>query len=378
MRRFTALFILLLLLTGATTVRAQDDPELRQRLQDERAKLRAAMHAEQSLLRQIYAIEHVQYRHEKTLADTRNQLAEVQHTIDNDIDTIARMDAQMPVRNARLSRRLAALYRMGRGGFWKVLMTSDSFGAFVRRYRALRRIVELDAELLARHRVEIIALRERRARLLRQQAELTSLIQREKDAALEVEVEKRKRVFVLETIQQDKYLALRLTRELEQQDAALRSRIEQLPSPPPPPTPAGPLRLDFAGLKGYLAKPVSGPIVERYGVRIHEQFGTQTRSNGIEIAATLGEPVRCVADGTVRFIGEFIGYGRVVIVDHGDRYHTLYAHLAGFQVAKGDVVRQGQILGTVGASGLSDRPTLHFEVRYKGAAIDPMGWLATP
>lgn len=369
--------IVVLLLTLLGSLAWGQDEALQRRLQDERAKLRAAMHAEQSLLRQIYAIEHVQYRHEKALAATRGELAAVQQTIRSDKETIARMDAELPVRNARLSRRLAALYRMGRGGFWKVLMSSDSFGAFVRRYRALKRIVELDAELLARHRVEIIALRERRARLLRQQARLTSLIRREKDAALEVEVEKRKRVFVLETIQQDKYLVLRLTRELEKQDAALRSHIEQLPSPPVP-SPTGPLRLDFAKLRGYLAKPVSGPIVGRFGVRIHEQFGTKTRSNGIEIAVSLGAPVRNVAGGTVRFIGEFIGYGRVVIVDHGDRYHSLYAHLASFQVAKGDVVRKGQILGTVGTSGLSDRPTLHFEVRYKGAAIDPMGWLAAP
>ena len=121
---------------------------------------------------------------------------------------------------------------------------------------------------------------------------------------------------------------------------------------------------------------MSGPIVGSFGVRVHSQFGTKTRSNGIDIAAPAGTPVRVVANGEVRYIGEFMGYGRVAIVDHGERYHSLYAHLSIFNVSRGDRVRKGDVLGTVGTSGLYTQPVLHFEIRHQGVAVDPLLWLA--
>lgn len=370
--RYFALIVFLLLAVQAA---AQQD-DINERLVEERARLRAAMHAEQSLLKQIYAIEEQQYGHEKRLRSVRSRLSAVKTMVQKDEATITELESELPIRSGRLGRRLTMLYRMGRGGFWRLLVTSGSFGNFVRHYRALRKIVENDAEVLARHRVQILALRERKKSLQRQKAQLAALAKRESAAALEVEVEKRKRIIVLEEIQQDKLLAIRLMRELENQDAAIGSRIASLPPTPPSPNAGAPLRLDFAERRGYLPRPVAGPIVGRFGVRIHSRFGTQTRSNGIDIQVSLGTKVRVVADGVVRFIGEFMGYGRVVIVDHGDRYHTLYAHLATFYVTRGDEVHQSDILGTVGSSGLYPEPTLHFEIRHQGAAIDPMGWLA--
>jgi septal ring factor EnvC (AmiA/AmiB activator) len=111
-------------------------------------------------------------------------------------------------------------------------------------------------------------------------------------------------------------------------------------------------------------------------VRVHSRVGTLTRSNGLDIQSPAGTPVRVVADGLVRYVGEFVGYGRLVIVDHGDRFHTLYAHLADFLVNRGDAVHQGDVLGTVGSSGLYDQPILHFEIRQQGTAVDPTEWLA--
>jgi len=367
------LFVLLLALPAASLSQSMD---LEERLAEERAKLRAAMQAEQSVLKQIYAVEHIQYQHERKLRKISAQLAATRQTIADDKETIARMETELPIRGARLARRLAALYRMGRGGFWKVLMTSESFGAFVRHYRALRKIVEMDAEDLSRHRVEILALRERRGALLRRQAQLSALARQEKEASLAVEIEKRKKMFLLEDIQNNKQIQIRLTQELARQDAALGQTVASLPPSPPPPTPTGPLRLDFAEHRGYLPRPVAGPIVGRFGVRVNDRFGTKTRSNGIDIAAPLGTPVQVVADGVVRYVGEFMGYGRVAIVDHGERYHTLYAHLGQFNVSRGEAVRTRTVIGTVGSSGLYAQPVLHFEIRHQGRAVNPLAWLA--
>jgi murein hydrolase activator len=371
MRRVTIVLVLVLV---AGLARAQTDP-VDQRLAEETARLRAAMNAEQNLLRQLYAIDHLRYQHEKNLGKISAGLAQVGAQMNADQAQIATLESQMPVRAARLGRRLAALYRMGRGGFWKVLLTSDSYRVFVQRYRALRRIVEMDAEALTTHRAGLLAIRRRRGDLERRRSHLMALREQEKVAAVEVEVEKRKKIYLLAQIRQDKGLAARLARDLNTQDAALGQTVAGLTATAPETPPDRPLSLDFERRKGYLPSPVVGPIVGQFGRRLNERFGTQTRSNGIDIAAPAGTPVRAVADGTVRYIGEFLGYGRVLILDHGQRFHTLYAHLGSFNRTKGEAVYQGQTVGTVGSSGLLGEPVLHFEVRHQGVAVDPFTWL---
>jgi len=366
--------LLILLFLAANLAQAQM-PVLDQRLEEEKAKLRNSLRTEQSLLRQIYAMEQVTYQSEKKLRQAGAELAANRQAIEQDKATIERLESGMPIQSARLGRRLSALYRMGRGGFWKVLLSSNSFIDFVRRYRVLKKIVEMDAEELAVHRTEILALRKRRTDLLRRQAELNALQEREKAVALEVEVEKQKKIFLLREVEQDKTLAERLARDLAGQDAKVGEYVASLPQTPVINPPERPLRLDFARRKGYLPSPVAGTIVGRFGYRVNDRFGTRTRSNGIDIAAPAGTPVRVVADGMVSYIGEFLGYGQVVIVDHGDRFHTLYAQLGSFNALRGEAVNEGKVIGTVGSTGLYLSPVLHFEIRYKGAAVDPLTWL---
>ena len=373
MRRALRLALLLGLLWTAGA--AAQNSEIDARLNEEKAKLRAAMQAEHSLLRQLYAVDHLRYQHERDLAALNGQLSALQNELQKDQAEFQRLEAESPIRSARLSRRLGALYRMGRGGFWKVLLTSDSFSTFLRRYRQLKQVVRADAEALTSHRVQLLALRQRRAELVRRQAHLTAGREKEKQEALNVEIEKQKKTFMLAEIRRDKVLSERLARDLASQDAAVNQTVAALRAEPAGVLAERPLRLDFAQRKGNLPTPASGPIVGRFGMRLHQVFGTQTRSNGIDIAVPAGTSVHAVADGTVTYTGEFLGYGRVLIVDHGLRFHSMYAHLGSFARAKGDPVYQGDVIGTVGSSGLYAEPVLHFEIRHEGAAVDPLEWL---
>jgi murein DD-endopeptidase MepM/ murein hydrolase activator NlpD len=94
----------------------------------------------------------------------------------------------------------------------------------------------------------------------------------------------------------------------------------------------------------------------------------------VDYAATTGTPIRATADGTVHYQGKKGAYGRAVILGHGGQRSTLYAHLSRFnaQVRKGTRVRQGQIIGYVGSSGLVTGPHLHYEFRVGGIHKDPL------
>ncbi len=102
-------------------------------------------------------------------------------------------------------------------------------------------------------------------------------------------------------------------------------------------------------------------------------------NTGIQIAAPAGTPIRAVAKGLVRYADWFKGYGKLVILDHGKGYYSLYAQAAELNVAEGTEVAQGQILGTVGDTGslYADQwgTSLYFEIRHDGLPEDPVRWL---
>ncbi len=99
---------------------------------------------------------------------------------------------------------------------------------------------------------------------------------------------------------------------------------------------------------------------------------------GLDIAAPEGTPIRAPADGRVIFVGHILGYGLVVKLDHGGGVTTLYAHCQKILVKKGDYVATGAEIATVGSTGLSTAPHVHFEVIVNGQHVDPLKYLIEP
>ncbi|MBN2800864.1 MAG: peptidoglycan DD-metalloendopeptidase family protein [Deltaproteobacteria bacterium] len=122
--------------------------------------------------------------------------------------------------------------------------------------------------------------------------------------------------------------------------------------------------------------PVSGARVSStFGWRQHPISGEPDHHDGVDFAAPRGSPIRSVAAGVVRSATELPGYGKVVIIDHGDGLETRYAHCDSFSVQEGDSVLAGEVIAGVGSTGNSTGPHLHFEVRKRGKALDPQDWL---
>jgi murein DD-endopeptidase MepM/ murein hydrolase activator NlpD len=121
--------------------------------------------------------------------------------------------------------------------------------------------------------------------------------------------------------------------------------------------------------------PVNGRLLSRYGERQDPFSGEGAMHTGVDISAPMGTPVHCAADGIVAYSEYSAGYGRVVIVDHGNGMTTRYAHLSKFEVIPGQEIRRGEILGYSGASGRVTSPHLHFEVRLGGSPVNPYPYL---
>ena len=137
--------------------------------------------------------------------------------------------------------------------------------------------------------------------------------------------------------------------------------------------PAAPSTIRTTDL-GRLDWPVEGDILYRFG-RVINPNNTTTRWNGLGIGADAGTPVRSISAGEVVLADAVGTYGPTVIVQHGGGDYSVYGSLARIDVRKGQQIQKGQAVGTVGATDPDLPPHLHFEIRPKGRAVDPLEWL---
>lgn len=275
-----------------------------------------------------------------------------------------------------LGTRAAALYRGGELGPVRVLFSATSLTDMLSRATALRVLVKHDASLVARLGVERdrleglqgqarTAIRDREAA----DVKLAGLASRLKD-------ERAGKGRILSGVREDRTGERRLLLELEQAAKALEETIRTLGARAA--SSGSSAGSGFAARRGRLAPPVSARIAERFGKVIDPEFQTTTFRSGVDFSAEAGAAVRSVADGIVRFAGWFRGYGRIVIIDHGEGFHTISGHLDEIHVTVGTPVQDGESLGTVGETGSLGGPSLYFELRRDGEPIDPAPWLMDP
>ncbi len=121
--------------------------------------------------------------------------------------------------------------------------------------------------------------------------------------------------------------------------------------------------------------PIQAPMTSPYGYRVHPVYGSRRLHAGIDLGAPRGTPIAASNDGVVIFAGVRGGYGNTILVDHGGGIVTLYAHMTSFDVANGQQVARGDIVGFVGATGTATGNHLHFEVRVDGGPVNPVNYL---
>lgn len=270
-----------------------------------------------------------------------------------------------------LAPRLAARVRMGRTGELELLVASGSLSDLVKRRYLLNRILKSDVQVLGEAQAARAAQEEARTARQAEAVRLAALAEEALDRREDAEARREEREVLLEALRTARGLHERAAAETGEQEEKLADFVASLP---PPRTPVAAYS-GFAELKGTLPHPAQGPVTQGFGRLVNPRFNTVTVQNGLDIGAPQGAPVRAVAAGRVVHAGWFKGYGNLVIVDHGDGYHSLVAHLGAMRTAMGEEVAAGAVLGTVGDTGSLKGTYLYFELREKGRPVDPRPWL---
>ena len=359
---------------------AQQLPEVRQRLQEERAAAHRLAGREANVLGRLADLERQIEVESRGLRAAEARLRAATQRLSTAEEGAARAQAELEVATTVVEPRLVARYRLGREGYVRFLLGSTSIADLLRRSRLFNTLLQSDFEALASLRAQALVAKAARDEVAAAHAEQDQSfkVEGERRAALQQTVEQQR--ILLASVQREKATHEQAARELEEAVKELSSRLAEL---------RGSRRSHAAsdGLiggkgsirkrRGKLAFPADqGRVEVRFGRAVDPRFGTVTLQNGIDVRAPMGSPVRAIWNGKVAHAGWFRGFGNLLIVDHGDGMFSLMAHLDQLQKALGDSVRAGEVVGTVGETGSLKGPYLYFELRDGQTPLDPERWLS--
>jgi septal ring factor EnvC (AmiA/AmiB activator) len=286
-----------------------------------------------------------------------------------------------------LAQHIDRVYRRGKPKLVEVLVGAEDFGAALRRARYVSAVLAAQRELVTRFLAERERLVEELAELQARERDVAALRAAQETDKARLERLSRKRADALQSIRSERERHERSVAEMETSSRELEAFIARLEverrraaqsatgSPLEPRAAFVPSR-PFPELKGNLLWPVRGEILNRFGASKHPRYGTQTFSSGVDIKAIEGQEVVAVADGQVELVDWVRGYGKTVILSHGNGYYTLYSHASRVLVAPGERVTAGKAVALAGATDSLHGDCVHFEVRRGGQAIDPLPWLS--
>ncbi len=334
---------------------------------------------ESGYLETLHKIEKLLQDTEKELQTIEKDLEFAQKEIKQGEDELILEKHLLKEKTKLLESRLRQIYKHRLTGYLEILFNSESFSDFLTRFRYVKNILSLDAKVVNDIRRQIKKTEDSKINLENRE-EILSLLKEEVEKEKEnIEFSIKAKKSIINKIDSQKEVHLKSLKELEQSSQEIKNIIERIykqqeedskkPSLKEVPT------ITLKPKKGILALPIQGKLISGYGRQKNIEFNTYTFNSGIDISAPLGQVVRSAGSGEVIYTGNIKGYGQIIIIDHGGRITTLYAHLSKILVDIGDKVKKEQTIGQVGDSGGVSSTRLHFEVRVEGKPTDPMNWL---
>jgi murein hydrolase activator len=343
-------------------------------LEQERERLQGQVH---DVGQELDNIERQRLTTNRIVNEIETQIGGLNSQIDQVSAELILAQDNLAEKRAVLARRLVDIYKRGTLYSFEVLVAAESFGDLLSRYkylyltsrqdRTLVQQVEKLRDQVQRQRGEIVEVRsqlarrrdEREAELGRYEQLAHERARRLRDARRSAESNEQR----LTALERDE---ARLNEVMAELEAASKRR--------PGGAAAGPANLTTADI-GKLDWPVEGSIIYNFGKDTLPSGGV-IRWNGVGIAAPEGTPVLAVETGKVRLVQTLSTYGLSILIEHGNGYYSLYAHLQSAAVANGADVTKGQIIGKVGGSNSEYGSHLYFEIRGQGGiALDPADWL---
>jgi septal ring factor EnvC (AmiA/AmiB activator) len=363
---------------GATAI-DRDLESIKEKIATEKKGLSRLRTKEGSVLQSLGKIESELDRRTKELKLADSRLSSAASEYARKQVEAERLKNSIAARLEILQRRAVALYRWQKSGSPLVILNGDvSLANFLKRRRYLQAAMAFDRDMLANLEDESRRHESLRQELVQKKEDLDDQKQKLSVAKDAIQRELQRKKVLLASLRRERDTRLRALKEMEAASQRLAKMLEEISrravvkpreTIPPPTAGAG-----LERLRGRLEWPVRGEVSAPFGKFKHPEFAAEVFRNGIDIDAPNGEEIKAVEKGRIVYADRFSGYGRMVVVDHGERYFTIYAHLAEIVKKSGDEIGRGEVIGRVGDSDALAGSKLYFEMRKGGRSLDPVPW----
>lgn len=307
------------------------------------------------------------------LDDLNNKLSKVKSLLDRTTvelvlkeQELADIEERLIEKSEILNNRIASIYKNRNQDVLELFFESSNFLEFFSKFKLMNLLAQQDLQILRE-------IQEMRDETIKVKEAVFSLRESEKSQkeqleSLVGEAEKKKRdvegIYIekknlLGKTRANKEALIKMEKQLAAKEAEITKKLEAL---------------RYGTAPGKLAYPAKGILTSGFGNRISPFTGIVRFHGGIDIGADSGTPVIAAAGGEVIQAEYMGGYGYTILIYHGGGFTTVYGHLSGFAVSKGQKVKQGQIIGYVGSTGFTTGPHLHFEVRINGIQKNPLNY----
>jgi septal ring factor EnvC (AmiA/AmiB activator) len=351
---------------------------LNNKIKKQKAQIRSINKTERTILTNLNATDLSLNKSKKLASLIRTDLSVLSKKITETKNATKTLEAKIKSNEKYTAKRLIALYKLNWLGKMHMIASAESMDELLQRKVYLERILSHDRQTIN----HLIENKNQHTTLLKtlktQQNRKLSLENDYKDQISITSNRKKEKQKLLKDIRNKKSLQLasikalqKASTELDQTIKALTLEISRSGKP------ANSSQKSFSALKGLLKMPVKGKIGSKFGPYRNKKLNVMNYRNGINIIADKGEPIKAVMAGNVLFASWFKGYGNMIILDHGNRYYTLYANAEELFKQKGETVKTNEIIGIVGDTGSLIGPKLYFEIRHKDKPVDPLKWLRT-
>lgn len=262
-----------------------------------------------------------------------------------------------------LANRLAAIYKFSGQGLARMIFSSQSASDLERNLKILGLISSRDFLLIkdwTANKQELISKQKKLEARLEKIKTLTSKIQSREQKLEQANKYRMKILSAIRNSAKFKKSKLAAIKEKYQNDAGILDLLFK------------PTLFEY---KGTLEWPVSGKISKKFGFVEDLEYGVGFRNPGVFIETTQAHQVRAVFDGSVAFEGELEGFGKTVILDHGDHFFSVYAHLSAVKTKFNETVKAGEVIARAGKDPLEQKQGIHFELRHFAEPYDPTKWM---
>jgi murein DD-endopeptidase MepM/ murein hydrolase activator NlpD len=281
--------------------------------------------------------------------------------------TMALTDAKRVYSRAKTdaSARLVAMYQRGNTGYIQLLLSSDNMGDMLERAQVAEYLTAQEKDILTdliKRKIRVANYRENVQVKTAEVASWRSRVSVMHQQAVVKQYDAKGNLIY--TKKQRNSLEAELD-ALERDSASITSMLLLLQT-----SSSGKRRYGKRYAIGGL--PCAGRITSGFGYRMHPVLHYRRLHTGVDIGAPTGTPIHAAGGGYIIWAARRGGYGNCVIIDHGGGKATLYGHMSRLYVRGGQEVSKGQLIGTVGSTGMSTGPHLHFEVRINGKPVNPL------